>query len=802
MKSARYVLPADVQIIPSRDLSDEVRAKAACGESDFALTNPHARAASKIVDAQAARLLEQFREPTTVVDAIVGFSRSEQADPEATLEAAYPLLQSLIVGRLLVEEGADGAASVVASLSPGSTFAGYEIERPVQVLEDTELYRAHDEHGGIVALKVERTTATGSVRPLFDREAKILERLAGTAAPTLVDHGVADGQAFLATRWFDGVPIERSAATMHARGEPATNELIAVGCTLLEAYAAIHARGYLHADVHPGNLLVSTSGEVCVVDFGLSMPLTADDDIATAPRGGVAFFLDPEYASALLRRRRPPVATARGEQYSLAVVIYLLLTGRHYVDFGLERDEIFRAIVEQPPRAFGDVGARPWPAVERVLQRALAKEPDARYPDVAAFAEALGAARSTAPALVTTDSDETAEPTRRAPDASPGTRPFLDRFLERVGPGGALYASGYTEAPVSSVNFGAAGLAYSLYRIACARDDATLLALADLWALRAARRVGDPEAFYNAARDLGADDLGPNALYHTASGVHVVSALIAHAQGSGERAMHAIRQFVDAAAVPTENLDLALGRTGALLGCALLLEAMPGLLEVRQLGERAMTELWTELDRAPAVGHGGIALNLGIAHGWAGVLYATLRLCDAAQIERPGGCVARLEQLAACAEPSGQGVRWRWTDHHRLEPPTRWTYMAGWCNGSAGFVFLWTLAHRVLGGGPWLDLAQRAARDAWESRPGAVNLCCGATGIAYSLLNCWRATGDRTWRDKAHALVSAAVTSAPDLTETPDSLYRGEPGLALLCCELEHAESARMPMFEDEGWLD
>src|ERR1017187_8368600 len=61
--------------------------------------------------------------------------------------------------------------------------------------------------------------------------------------------------------------------------------------------------------------------------------------------------------------------------------------------------------------------------------------------------------------------------------------------------------------------------------------------------------------------------------------------------------------------------------------------------------------------------------------------------------------------------------------------------MAGWCNGSAGFVFTWTLAHQLLGEARYLELAEKAAWNAWELREGLGNLCCGLVGQAYALLN-------------------------------------------------------------------
>ena len=160
--------------------------------------------------------------------------------------------------------------------------------------------------------------------------------------------------------------------------------------------------------------------------------------------------------------------------------------------------------------------------------------------------------------------------------------------------------------------------------------------------------------------------------------------------------------------------------------------------------------------------------------------------------------------MAACAEPAGRGLRWPWTDFRPGAAQGGGLYMAGWCNGSAGYVFLWTLAHRAhrargdRGGGGWLELAERAAWDVWEAREGPANLCCGSAGGAYALLDLHRATGDGAWLGRAHKLARCAARRVDQLQEFPDSLYKGELGLALLACELERPEEARLPVFERE----
>src|SRR5207244_186311 len=151
---------------------------------------------------------------------------------------------------------------------------------------------------------------------------------------------------------------------------------------------------------------------------------------------------------------------------------------------------------------------------------------------------------------------------------------------------------------------------------------------------------------------------------------------------------------------------------------------------------------------------------LGIAHGWAGILYATMRWTEASGIAMPASLRERLGQLADLAEHKGRGIRWPvYTEvrSHKLEP-----YMAGWCHGRAGYVHLWMLAHRMFRDEAYRALAEGAAWNAWEERDLNGSLCCGLAGRAYALLNVYRATGERVWLHRAHVLANKAAVGIRD----------------------------------------
>ena len=468
------------------------------------------------------------------------------------------------------------------------------------------------------------------------------------------------------------------------------------------------------------------------------------------------------------------------------MLLYLLATGAYPRDYSLGRDEMLREIAGSEPLSFRERGAAAWPQLEMLLRRALSSSPEDRYPSMAALAEAFSRV----------------EPPAGAPPAS-AAAPALDRMVDQMLAGADLGSSwlstGLAPTPTASITYGAAGLGLGLLKMSLARGDARLLALADLWTRRAAREIGRDEGFYNPDIDISRQIVGESSPYHTPSGVHFTAALVARAAGDPLAQSEALDRFLAAVERPANGLDLTLGQAGILLGAAIQLDALPGQMldpaPLLDLGDRVLAELWRQLDAKPAIPLADVDY-LGIAHGWAGFLYATLQWCRVAGREIPGGVERRLSELAAQAVPVGRGLQWSWT----LSGEGRRTTMPGWCNGACGYVFLWTLAHRLLGRPEHLDLAIGAAFESYDALEGAESLCCGLAGRGYALLNLYRHTGETVWLDRARDLAQRATASGKTHEEYPHSLWKGDLGLAALAVDLERPEQSAMPSFEPFGY--
>lgn len=765
------VLRNDVVLVPVAELSPEVRSKFDFDEGDFALSRLHGRATSQVIDGETASLLQLFRTPRTIVEAVLQNSRDLQKNPEAWLDELLPHLGGFLHSRVLVPVGSENEREFDQSIAAGASVGEWEVVHCVALIEDSEVYRVRsgDRHA---ALKISRHAAQFE-RSLFGNESLVLERLDGDVGPALIAHGSHEERPYLVIEWCAGADAQIAAA--HKRHDRVA--LLEIACGIAEAYASLHERGVIHGDVHPRNVVISDDGAVRLIDFGLG---TLAGEAPRVGRGGMYYFFEPEYLAAQREGRQIP-ATIAGEQYSIAALLYLVITSEHYLDFRIERDEMMRQVENEPPVPFAKHGLAPWPEVESILFRALDKDPARRFDSMRDFAAALRAvhAAATAEALAT--------------PVSPEAQAFADRLIAAFGRGGAMFEAGYPEAPVASINFGSAGAAVGLLQVAEVRSDPALLALAEVWKTRAARDKDKPEAYYNESFQLPRDMLGEISPYHTESGIHAAGALIAHARGDVNAQSAALKAFLATSARDCAELDLTLGRSSTLVAGAILLDvsrALPEAEALVKLGNDTLDDIWRQLEQRPPIRECPADTFTGIAHGWSGYAYAALRWCAASGAPIPSSLPRRLEELEAIRVRRGRASAWR-----RQVGGSPHDIITGWCNGSAGFVFLWTAAYDAFGDERWLRLAEESATHTAEEPLHTADLCCGSAGRAYALLNLYRHTGDAAWLSRARHMANHAAAYTGEQQRT-NSLWKGELGIAVLISDLQSPENAQMPFFE------
>jgi predicted Ser/Thr protein kinase len=384
-----FTLPPDAKFLPVSELSARLRARiGVVEEGQSVITRPGFRVTTRLVPGPLADLIAEFRTPSLLTDAVLRFARAHDQDPGDMLDLSFDALATLVEARILVPQGSPDALAPTPSLAAGQEFAGFEIEALVRSLEDSEVYRAHGREGEFAALKIARDDRPG-VKAMIANEARVLERLGGADSPKLLEDGTEHERPYVAMEWCDGVSI--AVAAQQARAARDRRRLHELVGRMFDAYGRLHSQGVLHGDIHPGNCLVRDDGRVVILDFGSARPIDAAR-LVDPLRAGIPQFHDPQMAAALLAGGLPPAVTPASEQYAIAVLAYLLLTGLQPIDAPAVHDELLQRIVQRPALPFAARGVPGWPGVEAVVGRGLAKQPADRFPDVASLARAFSMA--------------------------------------------------------------------------------------------------------------------------------------------------------------------------------------------------------------------------------------------------------------------------------------------------------------------------------------------------------------------------------------------------------------------------
>ena len=190
----------------------------------------------------------------------------------------------------------------------------------------------------------------------FRREGNILARLRHPRIAHLIDAGVSPaGQPYLVLEHVDGQTIEEYCDD---RGLPVEHR-IRLFLNVVDAVAHAHANLIVHRDIKPANVLVSTEGEVKLLDFGIAKLIepdtgwnnaTAETSALTREGGAV---LTPEYAAP--EQLSGGAVTTATDVYALGILLYVLLTGRHPAGEALESPAtLIRAIVDREPSRVSD----------------------------------------------------------------------------------------------------------------------------------------------------------------------------------------------------------------------------------------------------------------------------------------------------------------------------------------------------------------------------------------------------------------------------------------------------------------
>jgi serine/threonine-protein kinase len=778
--SEPYALASGVKFVEVSSLPAATRELIGQCDDKVALYLPHSRSAVRLIDKSLARLLAAFAVPVRISDAIIAFAREAGDEPVTVADLAYPFIRECILARLLTPtRGEPDDSSIHYSLAPGDLAHGMLVKRRIKLLRDTEVYELVSD-GSALVLKTARPQCREEKRLHLRREAEVLALLPPGLGPALVRAGSREDIPCIIMEHVDGISIAERAMFLRRKGRVGLPDLLRLCRNLVEAYARLAAAGVLHGDVHPGNVLAASDGAVRLLDFGLSrMEGRADP---ADERGGVTYYMEPEWAVESLAARAPPRLTETGQVYAISQLLYELLCGRPPYERKLVLDEVLSQIATAPATPLPPLAGLRCDALAAVLERAMAKAPERRYQTVAALAAEFVRAAAT----VAVDGSDATHSLERKQSA------WIDWLLTRAWIE-ADSAEPMRSRPSCSVMNGAAGVALALHRVACALDDGEVLALAQRWVAKAYRDLDTPEALH--FDSLTPELIGRSTPYHTESGIHFAGAILASEQQDWPSFREFAARYAGAALLPCPNPDLTLGRAGALLGLSILIEhAEWGPAECRSelvdAGETLAAGLFEWVEQSGPLGEDPALQYSGLAHGLPGILY-TLVGSPFAGADMAGAAEARLGELAGFAEQTGAGTRWPRALPRTGQP----AYFPSWCNGNGGQVHFWLAMAERYGKAQYRDLAVRSGHNCWDEPAAGSTLCCGLGGQAYAFLALYAETGEAHWLGKAQAWAELAAGRDPIPTKQLDALYKGMTGVVALLADLKRPESAVMPLF-------
>jgi len=277
----------------------------------------------------------------------------------------------------------------MAQVTEGSQVSHYKILRhlssggmgEVYVAEDQQLLRK-------VAIKFIRTDDAGHLpaRRRFEREAQAASALNHPHICTIFEIDEHDGHPFLVMELLDGSDLRQFCRP----GGMGISQLSKWAIQIADALVAAHAKGIIHRDIKPANVFITSRGDSKILDFGLAkrddsasdttiasttLVDTATELSRTGAVMGTAAYMSPEQV------RGEPL-DARSDLFSFGAVLYEMSTGRRAFD-GATQTAIFSSILTAEPIPPSDLRPSLPHDLERILDKALAKDRDHRYQSAA-----------------------------------------------------------------------------------------------------------------------------------------------------------------------------------------------------------------------------------------------------------------------------------------------------------------------------------------------------------------------------------------------------------------------------------
>ncbi|WP_051020369.1 serine/threonine-protein kinase [Nocardia araoensis] len=262
-------------------------------------------------------------------------------------------------------------------------FGSYRLERLLGKGGMGQVWLAYDMVAARrVALKLlpAELAAAAGYRKRFEREAEAVAQLRDPHVPRIHRFGEIDGRLYIDMQFVEGADL---AGKLLAEGPLPPAVAVGVIGHVAAALDVAHRLGLVHRDVKPSNIVVHPSGFTYLIDFGIAHGLGQTAVTTTGMAIGTLAYMAPE--------RFTGKVDGRADVYSLACVLYECLTGSRLYGDTDPAQQMHAHLMVTPPRA-GSMRADVPAALDAVITRGLAKDPDERYATAGEFAAAARAA--------------------------------------------------------------------------------------------------------------------------------------------------------------------------------------------------------------------------------------------------------------------------------------------------------------------------------------------------------------------------------------------------------------------------
>ena len=281
------------------------------------------------------------------------------------------------------------------ALSSGTKLGPYEVQEPLGAGGMGEVYRARDTRlGRDVAVKVlpAHLSSNAELKQRLEREAKAISSLNHPHICTLHDVGSQDGMDYLVMEHLDGETL----ADRLQRGAMPLAEALKIAIDVADALDKAHARGVVHRDLKPGNIMLTKSGAK-LMDFGLAKPAPGMVSAASAspftPSTPTVNLAALSADASNLTQKGTVVGTfqymapevlqgaeadARSDIFSFGCMLYEMVTGRRAFE-GKSQLSVLGAILDHEPESVSAVRPSSPPRLDETVRRCLAKNPELRY---------------------------------------------------------------------------------------------------------------------------------------------------------------------------------------------------------------------------------------------------------------------------------------------------------------------------------------------------------------------------------------------------------------------------------------